>query len=198
MKKIKYVILLLLLCAIKFGQSQTMSDTLKVYPNPFPGIATIYFEIANKDTVTLEVYDMLGELKQTYFSNAILPSGAYTIVLQGDTLPNGLYVIRLQYAYNKTKTVKAIKQGTTTAINEPIELRNILYMYPNPTNDILTITMDGQKTILISSLQGQEVKKVVTDKQTISLSDLPAACYIVHVFDADNLPLTTKQIIVIK
>lgn len=198
MKKIKYVVLTLLLFAIKFGQSQTISDTLKVYPNPFSGNATIYFEIADKDTVTLEVYDIWGGLKQTYFSNTILPSGAYTIVLQGDTLPNGLYLIRLQCAYNKNKTLKAIKQGTTTAINEPIEQKNIIYLYPNPTNDFLTIPIDGQKTILISSLQGQEIKKVITDKQTISLFDLSPACYIVEILDADNQLLTTKQIIVVK
>lgn len=84
-----------------------------------------------------------------------------------------------------------------TGMNQSEKLKDLI-VFPNPTNGLLTIHIDGQKTILVTNLQGQIIKTIKTDTKTISLTDLAAGNYIVTVFNADNKLLTTKQIIYAK
>lgn len=195
MKTTKYFLLTLFLVTTKFGQAQTLVDTMTVYPNPFDNVATIHFEIANNDTVTLQVLNIVGQTVRTFFSNTALPSGSYSINFYGDTLPNGIYFVRLDYSSNKSMVKKVLRNSSATAINNTTADNDKLILYPNPTRDLLTIPIDGQKTILVTNLQGQIIKTIKTDTKTISLSDLATGNYIVTIFNADNKLLTTKQIV---
>ena len=78
---------------------------------------------------------------------------------------------------------------------ETNERLNDINLYPNPTNDLLTIPIDGQKTILITNMQGQIIKSIKTSQRTISINNLPTGHYFVSVFNNDNILLITKQII---
>lgn len=84
----------------------------------------------------------------------------------------------------------------TTSIHE--QIKDLVLIYPNPTTDLLTVSIDGQKTILITNISGQTCKSFKTYDKTVSLSDLPTGDYIVSVFNADNKLLTTKQIVYAK
>ena len=81
-----------------------------------------------------------------------------------------------------------------TGINENERLNDI-NLYPNPTSDLLTIPIDGQKTILITNVHGQIIKTIKTTERTISISNLQSGNYFVSVFDNDNTLLITKQIV---
>lgn len=195
MKATKYSLLILLFLTTKFGQAQTVVDTMTVYPNPFDNVTTIHFENTNNDTVTLKVFNIYGQTVRTFFSNTVLPSGSYSINFYGDTLPNGVYFVRLDYSFNKSIVKKVTRNGSTAASNDILSDKKKLILYPNPTTDLLTIPIDGQKIILITNLQGQIIKTIKTDSKTISLLDLANGDYIVSVFNADNKLLTTKQIV---
>lgn len=79
-------------------------------------------------------------------------------------------------------------------INEQGSLFDIK-IFPNPTGDLLTIPIEGQKIIVITNLLGQTIKTIKTNEKTISLSDLVTGNYLVSVFNSDNKLLTTKQIV---
>ncbi len=195
MKTTKYFLLTLFIVLTKFGQAQTLVDTMTVYPNPFDNVATIHFEIANTDTVSLTLFNLNGQTVQTFFTNTILPSGSYSINLFGGSLANGLYIVRLQYAFDKSITKKIAKIGSSTSIHDPTADNEKIILYPNPTSDLLTIPIDGQKTILITNLNGQILKTVKTYDKTISLSDLATDNYLISIFNQDNKLLTTCKIV---
>lgn len=198
MKTTKYFLLTLFFLTTKFGQAQTVLDTMTVFPNPFDSVTTIHFAIMDNDTVSLRVFNITGQTVRTFFSNTALPSGSYSINLYGDTLPYGVYFVRLDYSFDKSIVKKVTRNSSTTAINDVPSDKNKLILYPNPTIDLLTIPIDGQKVILITNLQGQTIKTIQTDTKTISLSDLATGSYIVSIFSADNTLLTTKQIVCVK
>src|SRR5438477_598560 len=61
-----------------------------------------------------------------------------------------------------------------------------LFVYPNPTTDILNIPLKGIKNYLITNLTGQICRSIKTESQTISLAGLPAGFYIISILDLDN------------
>ncbi len=84
----------------------------------------------------------------------------------------------------------------TTSIQE--QTKDLVLIYPNPTTDLLTVSIDGEKTILITNTNGQTCKSFKTYDKTVSLSGLPTGDYIVSVFNADNKLLTTKHLVYAK
>ncbi len=67
--------------------------------------------------------------------------------------------------------------------------------YPNPASDLLTIAIDGMKSIYISNLKGEIFKKIQTGTTTISLSELPAGNYLIKVFSEYNEFISSALII---
>lgn len=80
------------------------------YPNPFLERTTISFYIASTSKVTLDVFDMSGEIVSTLADYIIVEkqrvvwNGATN---QGAKAQSGLYVIRLQSG-NRVQTLKAV------------------------------------------------------------------------------------------
>ncbi len=194
LKLTTYILATLFLLTAKFGQAQVTVDTMTVYPNPFSSVATIHFDIVNNDSVTLTVLNMTGQTIQIYFANTLLPSGSYNIILQGDTLLNGMYFVRLQLGANRIITIRALKLGSVTSIQNVPPAGNII-LFPNPATELLNIPIDGQKNIVIVNYNGEICKSVKTSMQTISLADLRAGFYLVSVFDSENKLLTTTKLI---
>lgn len=179
------------------GTSQSILniDSLNVSPNQIDTTAIIHFDIANNDTVTLSISNLLGDTVQTFFSNTLLPSGSYSINFSRDTLSGGIYFVNLQYGTNKQKNQKVIIRNLlTSGIFQPI-LPNDRILFPNPFSDLLTIPINGNKTIIITNMKGQFCKTIKTEMETISLADLPIGNYLVSIFNQDNELLTTQQII---
>jgi hypothetical protein len=143
-------IFLLLLC-VKFfsicAQSSNI-DSLYINPNPCDSVTTIYFTISGTDTVSLDVYDNLAQLKKNFYTNAILPSGSYTINYITDSLPNGSYFVRLKV--NSTFKIVKLLKVIGVGINErPFSLPDIT-VYPNPSNDKLIIEFNSDKEEMAS------------------------------------------------
>jgi hypothetical protein len=193
MKKINRLLFvtLLTLC-VRTSFSQTV-DSLNVFPNPFASSTTIHFDIVQSDTITLRVFNPLGQTIRTFFQSTILPSGSYNINFVGDSLADGIYFIRLDIGSTKSITKKAVKSGSTSIV-EDNRVVNKLIVFPNPTNDHITIPINGNKTIIVTDLNGKIVKSLTTDQQIISLLDIAAGQYFVTILTNQNDKSTTQKI----
>ena len=157
----------------------TSSDTLIVNPNPFDSIAVIQFTIANNDTIWLDIYNVIGNSIKSFYNATVLPSGSYSVTLNGDSIQDGVYFVALKINSTKTLVKKLIKQTNAVGINENGLLKNI-QLHPNPTNSILNF-IDEQNQLQNSTIQikdylGQVVFTAPFTSQ-INLSNLPTGIY---------------------
>jgi hypothetical protein len=74
------------------------------YPNPFNPSTTISFELDNSQKITLEVFNMAGQLVETV-TNRIYGVGNHSLKFQADNLASGVYFYRLKTT-NSTQTKK--------------------------------------------------------------------------------------------
>ena len=88
------------------------------------------------------------------------------------------------------------KEGKSLYINE--QKNESITIYPNPTKDIITIQNAHGNTLRIVDVQGKEVyNALVTNVKTeISMKTFgKAGVYILHIVDANNVSIETKQIV---
>jgi photosystem II stability/assembly factor-like uncharacterized protein len=76
------------------------------YPNPAASATTILFSTAAEGTVTLKIYNALGNEVATLISGR-LAAGTHTAVWETQALPQGMYYYQLQ-ANGKTQTKKIV------------------------------------------------------------------------------------------
>lgn len=69
------------------------------YPNPFNPATTISFSLANREEVSLKVYDMLGNEVKT-IAGGIYDAGLHSVSFSGAELASGVYLYRLQAGGN--------------------------------------------------------------------------------------------------
>ncbi|MEA3392952.1 MAG: phosphodiester glycosidase family protein, partial [Candidatus Marinimicrobia bacterium] len=65
------------------------------YPNPFNPLTKITFEIAEAGNISLNVYDISGNLISSLM-NGFQNTGSYSVEFSADYLPTGVYFYRLQ------------------------------------------------------------------------------------------------------
>jgi hypothetical protein len=146
------------------------------------------------DTISLRFTNTSGKIIKTYIQSTILPKGSYDIVLLGDSIANGIYFISLDIGTSKRLAVKALKMSSTTGVSDNY-LKKSLLIYPNPTDDYLTIPIDGIKKIIITNLTGQILKSFVTEQKTISIIDLAGGQYLITILTDKGEILTTQKIV---
>lgn len=197
MKKIKRLLFVTLL-TIYLGTafSQTV-DSLSIFPNPFATSTTIHFDIVQSDTITLRVFNTFGQTVRTFFQSTILPSGSYNINLLGDSLADGIYFVRLDIGSTNFLIKKAIKSSSTST-NTVNNIVDKFIIFPNPTNDQITIPVRGNKKIIIADLNGKIVKSFTTDQQIISLLEIAAGQYFITIMTNKNEIITTQRILKIE
>ena len=65
------------------------------YPNPFNPTTRIRYAVANRERVTLKIFNVLGEEVATLVNADLLP-GSYETTFDASGLASGMYVYRLQ------------------------------------------------------------------------------------------------------
>jgi hypothetical protein len=195
MKNYKRLILILLLIFCLGTTFSQTTDSLSVFPNPFSSSATIHFEIVEADTISLQVYNNLGQTVRTFFQTTLLPSGSYNINLLGDSLADCIYFVRLDIGSSKFITERAVKSASASIDSDHNLTQNSLDAFPNPTNGFLTIPVDGNKTIRITDFSGRIFKSFTTDQKTISLLDLAAGLYFITIMTNENGIISTQKIL---
>ncbi len=194
MQKLKYFIFILLLTLFGVNSHAQAVDSLNVFPNPFATSATIHFDIAQADSVTLRIFTMTGEKIITYFQATPLPSGSYNINLIGDTLANGVYLVRLDIGSSKSISKKVIKNSETAGI-QVNHLNKKAILFPNPTKNILLIPIYGEKSIVITDLNGRILKSITTKMKEISLHELENGAYFITVLNKQNELVLSQKIV---
>jgi hypothetical protein len=69
---------------------------LQNYPNPFNALTRIEFELSRANAVSLKVFNLHGEEVAVFFSGKNLSAGRHKINWNGEDLPSGIYIYRLQ------------------------------------------------------------------------------------------------------
>ena len=166
------------------------ADTLIVSPNPFDSIAVIEFTISNTDSIWLDIYNITGNTIKSFYNGTVLSSGSYTLNFDADTLPNGVYFIRLKNSSTTIQMVKLIKNVNAVGINENIISENNFVVYPNPATSIINIS-DEQKhfqntTIEIKDYLGHVIYTSPFNSQ-IDLHNLSAGMYFLTLQDKSTL-----------
>ena len=172
MKKSLLVVVLGLM--IMVSEAQTNVTNFVVYPNPFECIATIKFDLSNSDSITLEMFNIMGSTARTLFNNTPLPPGSYSISLFGDSLIQGPYFLRLRNSDTLSLTKKLIKSGdcTTTSITETISLSKDFGISPNPATTSFAININEEmigSTATVSDITGRKISAVQLITQNTSL-----------------------------
>ncbi len=79
------------------------------YPNPFNPSATITFSIPQRSSVTLSVYNLLGQLVATLVDGERQP-GSYSVLWDAGSLPSGMYFYRIEAGrYVETKKMVLLR-----------------------------------------------------------------------------------------
>jgi len=88
---------------------QVMGNTISCNPNPAKDLSEINISLVKNTSVTISVYNLIGELVNTLVSNENYSSGSYKINANLSALPAGVYYLTLQTAEEKVMS-KIIKQ----------------------------------------------------------------------------------------
>jgi hypothetical protein len=80
---------------------------LEAFPNPFSTSTTVHFRATETARASVQVFDHMGRLVETLF-NAVAENGRdYTLTLNSQNLPAGLYQCRFM-ANGKTETTRLV------------------------------------------------------------------------------------------
>ena len=71
------------------------STALQVFPNPFSNETNLMFKLNKAEEVSVQVTNLLGETVSV-FENTLMPSGEHTLVLNGNKLATGIYLVTLK------------------------------------------------------------------------------------------------------
>ena len=84
-------------------------DLQQNYPNPFNPITQIQYNLPKAGIVSLNVYNMLGEII-VELDNGFKSSGKHTITFNGSMLPSGIYFYQLRSGnFVRTKKMTYMK-----------------------------------------------------------------------------------------
>ncbi|PIX00121.1 MAG: hypothetical protein COZ80_01840 [Ignavibacteria bacterium CG_4_8_14_3_um_filter_37_9] len=79
------------------------------YPNPFNPVTSIKYQLQKNGTVTLKIFDILGNEVKTLVSG-FKEKGEYTVQFDASLLPSGMYVYQLRAdEYTSTKKMLLLK-----------------------------------------------------------------------------------------
>ncbi|HUI29608.1 MAG TPA: T9SS type A sorting domain-containing protein [Candidatus Acidoferrales bacterium] len=82
---------------------------LQNYPNPFNPSTTITYDVKSTSSVSIDVYDMLGQ-KVAELVNETKAAGEYTVSFDGSRLASGIYFYRMTAGnYTSTKRLVLVK-----------------------------------------------------------------------------------------
>ena len=79
------------------------------YPNPFNASTTIRLAVPRRESVTLEVFDLLGREVATLLDE-VLPAGEHAVVFDAANLTSGVYHVRMRTGgFSKIRKIVVMK-----------------------------------------------------------------------------------------
>jgi len=183
----RVIVILVILISLPFGLLAQNEPTLDIVPNPFVDTTSFVITLPASDTVSLVVYNQLGELIDSTIKEQLIPQGTQTLIFIGDTLPLGQYIVYLDVDTHVILR-KFVKVDQLPLNVENKQLRELhLNIFPNPTSGYITLTNLPQKTSNIAIYNVLGVPMHVCewkglDNVVVDLTELPKGLYYLHVF----------------
>ena len=78
------------------GTTPTGFTLEDAFPNPFDQTTTLRFSVETAERVTLTLYDALGREVRTLFEGTPPAGVTQSVVMDGASLPSGVYTVRLE------------------------------------------------------------------------------------------------------
>jgi plastocyanin len=101
-----------LLTGVENIQTSFQPDAFRLkqnFPNPFNPTTMISFDIPFQTTVSLKIYNLIGQEVAT-IANENMPAGSYSKMWNAISMSSGIYYYRLQAgAYSETKKLVLLK-----------------------------------------------------------------------------------------
>lgn len=165
-------------------KAQSPDSTLSAAPNPFAQSTQLTLHQLSRDTVSLKVYDITGQVV-AHFLDSLVLSGTFTVSFQAGNLPAGVYTARLNQN-DETKALKLFKMHGPLGDELGAQAGQPLQIYPNPSYDRVKIATEEKLTgIVLYNLQGRQLHRWNPPGPTLNLSSFSKGTY--HLF------IKTKQ-----
>ncbi len=84
--------------------------SLSVEPNPFSSQTVLQYDLANDNSLTINIYDVTGRLVQQVMNNANVSKGVHQQTLDLSVLPSGMYFLDVMNSESQHSYAKLIKQ----------------------------------------------------------------------------------------
>lgn len=96
--------------------AQIANDSLNVTPNPFQKRTCAFYSFSQNDTVSLTIYNYIGQNILSIKTDVVLISGFYQDSIIMDAYLDGIYFAHLKLGKRKTIVKKIIKTSCTTPL----------------------------------------------------------------------------------
>jgi hypothetical protein len=84
--------------------------TINVAPNPFEDNAVVNYTLNVPATLTVEVFNVLGQRVGSPVPSVFTVNGNYSLTLSGSALASGTYYVRFSVPEGEVQTVKVVKE----------------------------------------------------------------------------------------
>ncbi|PCH66641.1 MAG: hypothetical protein COC01_07550 [Bacteroidetes bacterium] len=183
----RIIVIATILLNLHFGLLAQNEPTLDIEPNPFVDTTSFIYTLSTSDTVSLVVYNLLGQLIDSLIKEQLKPQGTQTIMFVGDTLPVGQYFVFLAVdTHLVSKKIVKLEQLPLVLEYDKLE-KPYLNIYPNPTTGRINLTNFPQNSdvrITIYNVLGELVYRQELNGSNVSLIDLsylPMGMYFFHI-----------------
>ncbi|MDR9488120.1 T9SS type A sorting domain-containing protein [Salibacter sp.] len=190
MRYFLFTLIFTITCITGFGQNQKVTAS----PNPFINSTQITLHDLENDTVDVDIYNIVGQLVDSYFNNIVL-SGTVTVTFNAHSLDDGVFIVRTSINSDE-EIIQIVKDSTATSVT-PLSNNKEITLYPNPATDHININSNEPiETISIYNSKGALVKESSNLKHTgfLDISNLSAGIYVTKIKTKKSL-YTQKLII---
>jgi hypothetical protein len=155
--------------------------------NPFIDSTKISVHLVKGDTVSLNVYDVLGQNVANFYDSTLICRSDTTVLFDASLLDNGVYFASA-IINGEQHSLKLIKSATLRLAEVTA---NSIKLYPNPTSDDITIEFNNSqaRTLNVFSIRGELMRSesISSSKSSISLADYTKGLYLIEIIEGDNV-----------
>jgi len=195
----KTIIIFISVLFVSLNLSATVQDTVnwQIAPNPFVTQTTIQFDLTEQDTVSIFVYNQLGQTVSTILNLQVLAQGNYSYIFHGDSVPDGLYIVRLKI--NQNSYAKHIAKNSLANIDNTKNTDNNNIVVYSDKDNMLKINgkINTGDLITIYSIDGKIIGQYFCKQnnfESIDLSNIVSQILIVKITNNEMKLNYTKMI----
>lgn len=189
------LVFLISVAFVNFTPAQVAVDSLNVNPNPFQKRTSATYYISQTDTVSLFIYNVVGQNILNIKTKVLMSSGFYQDSIIMDAFADGIYFAVLKVSTGNTVSKKIIKDAFA-GIKEFSEGQS-MKVYPNPVSINLYIypeqIFEKETEIEIINCLGQTVLKLNYSNE-IDVTDLSQGLYTIKITTLDKHQYHSKFI----